>query len=178
MDGWREKPFTAEVARFLGISPSHTLKLIRTGRIKARYDRTHRPHGRWVYSRRSVEEYKKFRDANPLTAPGTQYLRGAMAHEGVVAAKAFELFDQGKSLSEVTRLLCVKPERIRRLWQEYKTPLGQRVMTPEAEAELFERQKILKELELKEEAIRASVLRASKPSTIVVNGKSNGRKRT
>lgn len=153
---------TSEVVAYLRISKTRVTQLLKEGRLIARFDASVRPNGCWFYTRASVAACKAERDAFPLKYMAA-YARGAIAHEGVVAAKAFELFDQKKSVAEVVRILQVKPDRIRRLWQEYKTPLGQRVMTPEAERELFERQKTIKELEIADTRARAAMLAASKP---------------
>lgn len=152
-----------DVMRYLGISRTRVLQLHKEGKIKSvRFDLGIKPHGGWIFSRESVDAYKEEREASPLGVKSV-YARGSVAHEGIVAAKAFELFDQKKTITEVVRILRVKPERVRRLWIEYKTPLGQRVMTPEAERELFERQKTIKELEIADARARAAMLAASKP---------------
>ena len=44
--------------------------------------------------------------------------------QGKLAARVFALFAEGASLVDVVRRLRVTPERVRKLWAQYRTPLG------------------------------------------------------
>lgn len=69
---------------------------------------------RVVYRRAEVEALMlRLRDEREALAPG------------VIAARAFALFEERKTLAEVVRELRVEPERVRALYREWMTPLGQ-----------------------------------------------------
>jgi len=62
--------------------------------------------------------------------------------EESLALRAFDLFEQNKTMAECVRVLGVAPQVVRRLYLEWVTPLGEAV-NPKASRDTLERERLL-----------------------------------
>jgi hypothetical protein len=49
-------------------------------------------------------------------------------YNGQTCRRVFEMFDEGRTLPDIVKELAILPEQVRKLWLEYRTPLGKDVV--------------------------------------------------
>lgn len=100
----------AETARALRVTVSGLEYLIRKGALSYEKDAS---GVRWF----DPSEVRALAAARGIEAP----------YSGQVCRRVFELFDEGRSLPHIVKELSILPEQVRKLWIEYRTPLGRDV---------------------------------------------------
>ena len=124
---------TAEVAKRLGITRSRVSQLV-DRRILTPVERGQQPNGRrgsYLFRRSDVERYAaapRHRGAH----------RSSRREEAATQARVFRLFEEGKTLAEIVVAVGIPALEVRRMHNEWRTPLGG---SPPRLAEEIEREK-------------------------------------
>jgi hypothetical protein len=109
--GWLTR---GQVARRLGLSVA-SVRRFEGSRLHPRCDE----HGVWLFD---PEEVRGLAAERARRDGGDS--KAARLHEGDLAARVFELFEAGRSLSAIVRELHEEPAKIRRLHREWRAGFG------------------------------------------------------
>ena len=97
-----------EIARLFGVTRQAVAKMESAGKLTATIDAV----GRHLFLREEVLELARIRG---------RHFRARV--EGKLAARVFDLFEQGCTLPQIVQQTGEHPTTIRALWAEYTTPL-------------------------------------------------------
>jgi hypothetical protein len=110
------------IADLLGVSRTRILQRVKAGTLRATRDRD----GQYVCTLADIDALSKVTKGRPVSRRRID--ADQLTPETV--QKAFELFEAGAGMAQLVAETHLLPDRLRELYAEWRTPLGQAVRVP------------------------------------------------